>query len=817
MNKIISTIVSLGILFSAVFFPTIASAQSVLRVNQGGTGASTFGVGLCLKGNGTSAITASSCSSGGAGTGTVSTSTPLVSGQVDFSTGVNTIGNDSTFLWDNTLKQFTSPNNIFTLSTTTSATTTNASFTKASTTNFWLDSVGTASGTFLAADAAGKIIATTTPFSQATTTIYIDQNSTKSKTDGTPEFPYKTVTSAVKSYPATYIIAPGTYNEASCGLTFSATSTIFQNQAAILCWSGGVGVSGAGNINFSSGIIWHDPVIALGNVAFTDTALSDPATVLNGYLGGGNLTLSGLSTVQGGQLIGGEIYTKPGSLTAFSFNEINDLIGVAGTANFDTLDLNVSAVGSGKYALTSTTTGVVQINGMSLTNTAANGGGIYCKGNGATATQPNVISALGGQLATTTNSGAINCSNVSAGPYTITSTTNGQRLYVNTTSPLPFSFLQLITEGTTTLAQNGGFVGIGTTTPARNLDVVGTSAGTTLTSASLDTISLTNTDQTNNNYEDMSFLTVDSAGSTVIGAKMSGVFTNHTTGAVSADLAWITKNGGTTGERMRLNSWGALGIGTSSPQWLLQLATSTRAQLTLSDAIATDNHWSFRNAGGVLYIATSSPSTFATSSVSALTIDANGQLTIPFNKGVGCGQFDANGALTNTGTACGSGSGGGNSKWATSTSPSLGISPNSAIYVGVGTTTPRWPLQVATSTTPQVTLSTGTITDAHLSERWVSGSTLYIATSSPTTFATSTTASLTLDTTQAASLAVGSSTPSFTSVNGLVTLGSNGANGTTTVSMGKLQFDGYNSAGSRYCLFVNVAGSLTTQAGACTQ
>lgn len=43
---------------------------------------------------------------GGAGSGTVATSTPLVNGQVDFSTGVATIGNDSNFLWNNTNKSF---------------------------------------------------------------------------------------------------------------------------------------------------------------------------------------------------------------------------------------------------------------------------------------------------------------------------------------------------------------------------------------------------------------------------------------------------------------------------------------------------------------------------------------------------------------------------------------------------------------------------------------------------------------------------------------------------------------------------------------
>lgn len=43
--------------------------------------------------------------SNGSAAGTIGTSTPLVNGQVDFSTGVNTIGNDSAFVWDNSNKR----------------------------------------------------------------------------------------------------------------------------------------------------------------------------------------------------------------------------------------------------------------------------------------------------------------------------------------------------------------------------------------------------------------------------------------------------------------------------------------------------------------------------------------------------------------------------------------------------------------------------------------------------------------------------------------------------------------------------------------
>src|SRR6185369_2045048 len=70
---------------------------------------------------------------------------------------------------------------------------------------------------------------------------------------------------------------------------------------------------------------------------------------------------------------------------------------------------------------------------------------------------------------------------------------------------------------------------------------------------------------------------------------------------------------------------GAVGIGTTTPRYELQSASTTAAQLALT-AAATDNHWLFRNAGGLLYIATSSPTTFASSTLSALIIDTNGDL-----------------------------------------------------------------------------------------------------------------------------------------------------------------------------------------------
>jgi hypothetical protein len=159
--------------------------------------------------------------------------------------------------------------------------------------------------------------------------------------------------------------------------------------------------------------------------------------------------------------------------------------------------------------------------------------------------------------------------------------------------------------------------------------------------------------------------------------------------------------------------------------------------------------------------------------------------------------------------------GGANSKWATSTGDTaaiytVGLAGISS--VGIGTTTPHWSLQVA-STTPFIGITdTNAATDKKHGLISYQDGIFVIGTSSDSM--TSTSSAVSIDPNKASSLTIGSTTQSVSSVNGLFVQGTNGESGTSTQSTGKWQVDMYNSAGTRSCMFV-VGTTLTVIAGAC--
>ncbi|MBI5405794.1 DUF5011 domain-containing protein, partial [Candidatus Kaiserbacteria bacterium] len=159
------------------------------------------------------------------------------------------------------------------------------------------------------------------------------------------------------------------------------------------------------------------------------------------------------------------------------------------------------------------------------------------------------------------------------------------------TSSLGINFSNLV--GTASVSQGG--TGLGSFTSGQLLYGNGTNALTSVATSSV------------------------SAGTGVTFTGTPGALVGGT--ALTINTPWTI-----SGDNIYNNNTGYIGIGTTTPAWALQIASSTAPQLALSDGSLTSNRWVFRNAGGNLYIGTSSPSSYATSTLGTLTL-SNGTTT----------------------------------------------------------------------------------------------------------------------------------------------------------------------------------------------
>jgi hypothetical protein len=337
---------------------------------------------------------------------------------------------------------------------------------------------------------------------------------------------------------------------------------------------------------------------------------------------------------------------------------------------------------------------------------------------------------------------------------------------------------------------NGGNVGIGTSNPSALLELSRTAAG-----AVGPTLQLSNDAGAGNDQADINF-----SDQTLIRTRIS-FFSQSGTGQGFMTFNTGNTNNGPLTEVMRLSPTYTVGIGTTTPFYNLTIASTTAPQLALS-AGGGIAQWTFRNAGGDLFLSTTTVAGTATTSTAALTISGSGgnvgigtttpwaQLSINPNGITGpafvIGSSTAtNFVVTNGGTVAiktanpdtsyslhvGSGNvavGSGNiifgtsgtgiqivgsesilftntngpSRIALKSAPGELLSVTTNGTVGIATTTPFYLLTAASSTAPQLSLSAG----AGIAQ-WAfrnAGGNLYISTTTVAGTATTSTSALSI-------------------------------------------------------------------------
>lgn len=734
---------------------------SVLTVKQGGTGASTFATGECLKGNGTGAITTGSCGTGGGGSGTVSTSSQETATYIPFWTSTNATpallsGGESTFTYDSTLNKLT--------------------VSSASTTQFSVTGSATSTWIHGNTDLFGSLGIGST----ATTTLR-GNNSTSTFAGG------------IDTGLGNHIKVHGIESDASDGLHIHAGNGtnvgIFgAGNSANSLFYGGVNIDGAtrlatsltGLAYTSSGAITAVTNGTGGQILAMSGGLPTfvATTTFSGGLtySGGNVTADLGTSITVGELASADFgdFTCNGvacSLDA-TYVQTSRALTVAGTANQITSSAGSQTLAADRTWTLSLPSHVVfpanyQATNATTTNATTTALEILDK-----LTFNGVTGSTWASFCTTITGGAGLCDGSDA-------TGSGSPYEVATTSDIAVSQVAYITKvsGVTTL----GSVATGTISSA-NTALTVTGSRYTLGGATTFTISTTTTNMFTGTAGQV--LAYTGTGWTGVATTTFSTGLTYSGGAVTvntsqniATLSNLTGNGivYTSGGVGTLNtatfSANTIPYVNAAGTAILYTATSS---LNLASLTATDSTLTFSgsyngNTARTVGLNLSNPNTWTVLQTFnyASTTNYHSFLTASSTNWTGGGLTDCDADnqtvsydATTMKFGCGdddTGGGTSDEKWATSTD-GFAIYPNGLTnpVVGIGTTTPRRTLTISSSTASQLALTDASLTSDQWNFRSINGS-LYIATSSPSTFATSSLPALSI--LSNGNIGVGTSTP----------------------------------------------------------
>lgn len=176
----------------------------------------------------------------------------------------------------------------------------------------------------------------------------------------------------------------------------------------------------------------------------------------------------------------------------------------------------------------------------------------------------------------TINSGTTNRSARYSAATTLDSSTkifdDGTNIGIGTIAPRT-----AVELGVQALNVVGSNIGIGTTVPSRPLDITATDTGTDITAIGVVAAGTTNLSTAANTFTEYAFRSKNSAGSTGLRSKIVGVSTNNTSGSESGELHFVTRNAGTSTDKMTLTAAGNLGIGSTAPGKTLDVQGTVRS------------------------------------------------------------------------------------------------------------------------------------------------------------------------------------------------------------------------------------------------